>query len=170
MSNIPIRGSVPLGVKGTDVKKVPLSTWPNLCAVLSRKRMDLIWTIVWWILRGSRWEMFCSAILQFVISAWILFEKQQGCHSQLQVTWRLVTFWLFCKDPYVEKGSKEWSVNLYYAWPIAKGSKITGFSMLFITRKPSHCSDPCLSHWWWELWWFDFPRPSKPHWRGWGYM
>jgi len=106
--------------------------------------------------------MVCSAVLQFVISAWMLFENQQGCHSQLQVTWRLVTFWLFCNDPYVEKGSKEWSINLYYPWPVAKGSKITGFRTLSIIGKLSRCSDPCLSHWR-ELWWFDFPRSSKPH-------
>lgn len=105
--------------------------------------------------------MVCSAVLQFVTSAWILFEKQQGCRSQLQVTWKLVTSWLFCKDPYVVKGSKEWSINLYYAWPISKGSKITGFSTPSITGKLSRCSDPRLSHCGWELWWFDFPRPSK---------
>lgn len=77
MSDIPIRGSLPLGVKGTDVKKVPLPTWPNLCAGLSRRRMDLIWAIVWRILEGSWWEMVCGVIPQSVISAWRGLEKQQ---------------------------------------------------------------------------------------------
>lgn len=154
MSNIPIRESVPLGVKGTDVKKVPLPAWPNLCAVLSRKRMDLIWAIVWWILRGSCWEMVCNISLDTV---WEAARVPFPAPSDLEISHLLA----FLRGSICRKGSKEWSLNLKYAWLNAKGSKITGFRMLSITGKLPHCSDPCLSHWWFdrELWGFDFPRP-----------
>lgn len=87
-----------------------------------------------------------SAILQFEIPAWRVLQQQQGCAPQLPVTWGLVS-WLFGKDPYVDKSSKEWDVNLHYARPIAKGSSITRFRMLYPWLGVSHCPDPhrCVS-------------------------
>lgn len=78
-----------------------------------------------------------SAILQFVIPAWRVLQKQQGCPPQLPVTRGLV-WWLLCKDPYVEKNSKEWNATLHYAWPISKGSNITSFRMLYPLLGISH--------------------------------
>lgn len=103
-----------------------------------------------------------SAILQFEIPAWRVLQQQQGCAPQLPVTWGLVS-WLFSKDPYVDKSSKEWDVNLHYARPIAKGSTspdsecyIHDWESLTLPRSTPLC----------ELWWSDFQRPSKPQTQG----
>lgn len=98
-----------------------------------------------------------SAILQFEIPAWRVLQQQQGCAPQLPVTWGLVS-WLFSKDPYVDKSSKEWDVNLHYARPIAKGSSITRFRMLYPWLGVSHTAPIHAVVWAVVVW---FPKAFK---------